>query len=114
MTLATAITVTVVLLLLYYGATISYDLYMAKLAKANKDENNEETIDISDQVCDFSSVPVTDKDDNKTKERQFEDLICTGISTSKASHMMESAAEGTPVKELDNILHTIHRFHTLN
>lgn len=107
MTTTTAIVITAMLLLLYYCGAIAYDLYMAKLAQANKDENKEEAVDISGQVSEFSSIPVDHQDEKQAKARKFEDLICTGISTAEASRMMKSAAEGTSGKELENIYHTI-------
>lgn len=57
-----------VLLILYYAAMIAMDLYKAKLEKeAEKENNTEEDIDISDEAATFQPIRITRDDPKKTK-----------------------------------------------
>lgn len=105
--ISTTILITIGILATYYTCMVGYDLYLQQLAQANKDEENEEAVDISDQVNDFKSIPVNKSDEEDTKQNRFENLLRAGITAEKVNRMMQSIAEGTPAKELENVMYII-------
>lgn len=113
MSIPTTIIITLALLAIYYFGMIAYDLYLDKLSQANKDENNEEAVDISDQVMDFQSIPVNKQDETDEKRNRFKNHIRAGITAEKASRMMKSIAEGNPVKELENVMYILQEHQTI-
>ncbi len=110
MGISTAILITLGLLAAYYVGMIAYDMYLDKLSEANKEEDNEEAVDISEQVQDFQSIPVNKPEEQDEKRNRFENLLRAGITAEKASRMMNSISEGNPAKELDSVVYIIQDF----
>ena len=112
MTPSTAILITLGFLAVYYSGMICYDLYMERLAQENKDDDNEEPVDISGQAGDFKAIPVNRPDEKETHKSRFENLVRAGISAEKANRMMNSIAEGSPAKGLENVMYIIQNYQT--
>lgn len=112
MGLSTSILITLGLLAIYYAGMVCYDLYLDQLAQANNDEDSEQAVDISDQVSDFQSIPVNKTDEKEEKQNRFENLLRAGITAEKAERMMRSIADGTPAKELENVMYIIQEHQT--
>lgn len=104
MSIATVILIVAGLLIAYYVAMVSYDLYSAKMAKLNSDAQQEELIDVSDQLDQFVSQDVNSPDEDMVRKQNFLSFVCKGLSPQKMSQLMEDAAEGTPNADLRNIL----------
>lgn len=111
MNISTAILITIGLLAAYYVGMIAYDLYIDKLSQANKDEDKEEAVDISDQVQEFQAIPINKPREQDTKNR-FENLIRAGVTAEKAGRMMESIGEGNSARELENVMYIIQEHQT--
>lgn len=112
MNLPTVILITLGALMVYYTGMICYDMYLDQLAQANKEEDNEEAVDISGQAVEFEAIPVNKTDEQEPKKIKFENMLRAGISAEKASRMMKSIAEGNPAKGLENILYIIQDHQT--
>lgn len=112
MAISTTILITIGLLAIYYIGMISHDLYLQKIAQAIKDDDNEMAVDISDQVNDFQSIPVNKPEEENTTQNRFENLLRAGITAEKASRFMDSIADGTPLKELENVMYIIQEHQT--
>ena len=112
MAISTTILITIGVLAIYYSGMVGYDLYLQQLAQANKDDDNEEAVDISDQVNDFKSIPVNKSGEEDTKQNRFENLLRSGLTAEKVNRMMQSIAEGTPAKELENVMYIIQEHQT--
>lgn len=112
MGISTTILITLCLLAVYYIGMVCYDLYLDQIAQANKDVDSEQAVDISDQVSDFHSIPVNKTDEIEDKQNRFENLLRAGITADKADRMMRSIAEGTPAKELEQVMYIIQEHQT--
>lgn len=104
MSFATTILIVTVAILLYYVTMISYDLYMANIAKSQTEGKEEELIDVKDQLQDFQSYDVNTSDEETDRKKSLESFICKGLSPEKMNQLMIDAAEGTPNVELNNML----------
>lgn len=104
MSIATTLYIVIGGLLLYYIGMVSYDMYADKMSKLETDESKEESIDVSDQLENFSSLDVNKPDEEIQKRKTFESFVCKGLTPEKMNSLMEDAAEGTPNETLKNIL----------
>ena len=112
MNISTTILLVIGLLAMYYAGMISYDIYLDKRKAANKEYDNEEAVDISDQMNDFKAIPVNKSDETDEKRNRFENLLRAGITAEKANRMMKSIADGSPAKELENVMYIIQQHQT--
>lgn len=112
MGISTAILITVGFLAVYYVGMICYDLYLDQLAQANKDEDNEQAVDISEQVSDFQSIPVNLTGEKEETRNRFENLLRAGMSAEKANRLIHAISEGNTTKELENVMYIIQEHQT--
>lgn len=105
MSIATTILIVAGVLALYYVGMVAYDLYAAKMAKLQSDAQQEELIDVSDQLDQFTSHDVNAPNEESVKKQSFLSFICMGLTPQKMNQLMDDAATGTPNSDLRNILH---------
>lgn len=112
MSVVTVILITVGCLLLYYAGLVGYDLYLANLADANKEEDNEKAIDISGQASDFRSIPVNNPQEKKSFFEKVENLLRLGVSATKMRTFMKNASSDATAQQLQGIYLSIQNYQT--
>lgn len=111
MSLLTVILIVGGSLLLYYCGMIAYDLYVDKMSTINSEEEKEETIDISGQVEEFRSIPVSNPEEEQSFFERIDNFLRFGVPAAKMKTLINNATSDTD-KQLQGILISIQNYQT--